>query len=248
MRRRLRRGRGRSSAPDRRSRPWSAASARDVQMALKSSTPMRSTTVRTNADPSTYCRVLASMPSSRRSSRSSGLPPRRRREANRLSMTSLLGITDGGDGVHDVLGVALDQRHERGDAVEDGALLGRGQHRQQPGAVALAADDLDQLADRAGQPRAQLGRVGLDGGGQRVDLVEHVLAQPRDGGELHAVGDLVQAHPQPEVVRVDLELALDGDEVRRDEQQLAARAGRRTRTGRAPCRTGSRGRRRPARR
>ena len=48
---------------------------RDVQIALKSSTPIRSTTARTNADPSTYCRVLASMPSSRRSSRSSGLPP-----------------------------------------------------------------------------------------------------------------------------------------------------------------------------
>ena len=51
-------------------------------------------------------------------------------------MTSLLGITEAATVVHDVLGVALDQRHERGDAVEDGALLGGGQHRQQPGAVA----------------------------------------------------------------------------------------------------------------
>ena len=55
------------------------------------------------------------------------------------------------------------------------------------------------------------------------DLVEHVLAQPRHGGELHPVGDLVQADPEPEVGRVDLELPLDGDDVRRDQQQLAAR-------------------------
>ena len=73
-----------------------------------------------------------------------------------------------------------------------------------------------------GQPLAQRGRIGLDAVGERVDLVEHVLAQPRHGGELHPVGDLVQAHPEPEVGRVDLELPLDGDQVRRDEQQLAA--------------------------
>ena len=74
-----------------------------------------------------------------------------------------------------------------------------------------------------GQPLPQHGRVGVDGVGERRDLVEHVLAQPRHGGELHAVGDLVQADPEPEVARVDLELPLDGDQVRRDQQQLAAR-------------------------
>ena len=66
------------------------------------------------------------------------------------------------------------------------------------------------------------GRIGVDRVGKRAYLVLHVLAQPRHGGELHPVGHLVQAHPQPEVGRVDLELALDADQVRRDEQQLAA--------------------------
>ena len=48
-------------------------------------------------------------------------------------------------------------------------------------------------------------------------------AQPGHRGELHPVGLLVQAHPEPEVVRVDAELALDVHDVGRDQQQPAGR-------------------------
>ena len=118
-----------------------------------------------------------------------------------------------------------------------------------PGAVALPADHLGQLADgvaqAAGAARPDRCRSRRS---SAVDLVEHVLAQPRHRGELHPVGDLVQADPEPEVARVD---AAAGARRRRCSARPAAagrRAGRRTRTGRAPCRTGSRARRRPGRR
>ena len=62
---------------------------------------------------------------------------------------------------------------------------------------------------------------GAHGGRQRLDLGEEVVAHPRHGGELHAVGLLVQAHPQPEVARVGAELALDVDDVGGHEQQPA---------------------------
>ena len=127
--------------------------------------------------------------------------------------------------------MALDQRHERGDPVEDRALLGRRDDRHQPGAVALAADDLDQLADRAGQPpRIAAGSVSI-ASVSAVDLVEHVLAQPRHGGELHAVGHLVQADPEPEVASGRPSA---GARRRRGSARPAAAGrpdGRRTRTG-----------------
>ena len=132
----------------------------DVQMALKSSTPMRSTTVRTNADPSTYWRVLASMPeqaAQQAVQRVAALAP----AAGEAALDGLLARDDvGDDRVHHVLGVALDQRHEGGDPVEHRALLGGGEHGQQAGAVALAAHDLDELADarRTGAGAARPGR------------------------------------------------------------------------------------------
>ena len=43
-------------------------------------------------------------------------------------------------------------------------------------------------------------------------------------GELHAVGLLVHADPEPEVGRVDAELALDLDEVGGDQHQLGGAA------------------------
>ena len=48
-----------------------------------------------------------------------------------------------------------------------------------------------------------------------------VVPQPRHRGELHAVGLLVQAHPQPEVGVVDAQLAFGLGDVRRDEEQAS---------------------------
>ena len=63
--------------------------------------------------------------------------------------------------------------------------------------------------------------AGLRGVDEGLHLAEEVAAHPRHRGELGAVGDLVQADPEPEVARVGAELALDLDDVRRDQQQLA---------------------------
>ena len=63
--------------------------------------------------------------------------------------------------------------------------------------------------------------------GQHASAPRHVLGKPRIGGELHPVGDLVQAHPQPEIGRLDPQLALDGDDVGVHQQQAAAVGGER---------------------
>ena len=78
---------------------------------------------------------------------------------------------------------------------------------------------LDRLAQHLGNDRrVQFGRVDDLG-----DLVIEIAAQPRHCGELHPVGFLMQADPEPEVGRIDIELTLDGNDVRCDEQQSAAR-------------------------
>ena len=117
-----------------------------------------------------------------------------RRWLNLRRMSATDGITLGPDAVHDHVGVALEQGHHAGDPVEDLALLGR-------------AEDLDQVAaaaDRLGDPLEAVVEqaVRLDGVGDGLHLGEEVVAHPRDRGELHPVGLLVQADPEPEVGRV----------------------------------------------
>ena len=47
-----------------------------------------------------------------------------------------------------------------------------------------------------------------------VDQADEVVAQPRDGGELQAVGHLVQGEPEPELARGEAVVLLDGHDVR----------------------------------
>ena len=54
-----------------------------------------------------------------------------------------------------------------------------------------------------------------------MDLRDDVVGEPGHRTELHPVRLLVQAHPEPEVVRRDGEGALGGDDVGGDEQQPA---------------------------
>ncbi len=54
---------------------------------------------------------------------------------------------------------------------------------------------------------------------ESVDLADQVPAQPGHCPELHPVGLFVEAHPQPEVGRVDAELALGRDDVGCHEQE-----------------------------
>lgn len=72
------------------------------------------------------------------------------------------------------------------------------------------------------QPLQEGARVDVRLAEEGLDLALDVVPQPRDGGELGAVGLLMEAHPQPEVVRFHLQLALHVHDVRRDEQQPPA--------------------------
>ncbi len=55
-----------------------------------------------------------------------------------------------------------------------------------------------------------------------LDFIEHVVPEPRRSGKLDPVGLFVQANPEAEVVRVNVEFALHGDDVRRHQQEPAA--------------------------
>ena len=77
------------------------------------------------------------------------------------------------------------------------------------------------LVHEVRQPRRHLRDVVGGIGGQHPERLRHVLCQPGIGGELHPVGDLVQAHPQPEVGGRDPQLTLDGDDVRIHQQQTS---------------------------
>ena len=70
-------------------------------------------------------------------------------------------------------------------------------------------------------PSSRLRVVQLRRAEQRLDLPADVGVQPRHGGELGAVRDLVQRDPQAEVRGVDAEAALHLDDVRRHQGQPA---------------------------
>ncbi len=135
-------------------------------------------------------------------------------------MILTLGMTCGPDLVHHHVGVALEQRHH-GREVPDGLPLLRRLHElEQPHPVA-ASQHVGQAARGGGQPLGQLPGLAEQVDGEAAAALQEVAAQPRVGGELHAVGLLVQADPQPEVIRVDAQLPLHLDDVGRDEQQAA---------------------------
>jgi hypothetical protein len=115
------------------------------------------------------------------------------------------------------VGVALEERHHAGEVVHDLALLGRAEDVEQA-ALGLALERLGQALEAVVEQPG-----GLDDLGQPADLLVEVVAHPRHRGELHAVGLLVQADPEPEVGGVGVDLALDVDDVGRDQQQPARR-------------------------
>ena len=149
--------------------------------------------------------------------RSSGEPPSRRR-SKRSRMALTLGTTSGPDGVHHLIGVALEQGHQRLQPVEHDPLLRGLEQLEDARALAPA-----QGAGGGPQPRRDRARVEFGDVGEGRQLALQVVAQPRDGRELHPVGLLVQAHPEPEVARRHVEPALDVGDVRRHEEQPAAR-------------------------
>ena len=122
---------------------------------------------------------------------------------SRISATD--GTTCGADAVHHEVGVALQQGHHGGEPAEDLA-LGGGLHDLDEGAALVA---LLALGAAAGEGLGGLADALQDGHGvdlglseERLDFALEVVAQPGHGRELGAVGLLVQADPEPEVVRV----------------------------------------------
>ena len=93
------------------------------------------------------------------------------------------------------------------------------------GAAVRVADRVGRARPRRRRSRSSRCSPPLRGVHERLHLAEEVRPHPRHGGELGAVGDLVQADPEPEVARVGAELALHLDDVRRDQQQLAGVGG-----------------------
>ena len=87
------------------------------------------------------------------------------------------------------------------------------------GATDHVPDPLDRLADH----RGDLGGVEVDGAEELLDLAVDVVLHPGHRGELHAVGLLVQADPEPEVGPVDTELVLGMHDVGCHQQQPAGR-------------------------
>ena len=125
---------------------------------------------------------------------------------------------DGGaDFVHDDIGVSLEQRHDRGDLGNLGALRRRGEDVGQ--AIASAPEGVRRVLGDLQDLLAEL--LGVRGEVQRelAGRVDHVLAQPRHGGELNAVRFLVQADPESEVRGVDADVRFGLQHVGRHEHQ-----------------------------
>src|SRR6201991_103025 len=117
----------------------------------------------------------------------------------------------GADAVHHELRVALQQGHQRGEAVEHGPLAGRLHYVEHAGPAVRVAQRVGEGRDGAAHPFDEVLAAALGGVDERLDLAEEVGAHPGHRGELGAVGDLVEADPEAEVAGVGAELALDLD-------------------------------------
>ena len=154
--------------------------------------------------PSSYWRIFSSRPESRSSSRTAGRLLLAAAVQRGAQLVAAPGRTSRADGVHDVLGVALDDGHRRLHLVDDRHPLGPGDERHQA-ALADAVDErrAGRRATGASRPRGSTFTSTVSSSA-RSEAGE-VLAQPRHAGELDRVGDLVDRDPGDEVGLVDVE-------------------------------------------
>ena len=180
--------------PDRRARPASGSCSGALHARLRPSMPQSRTTASQKRLPTTYWRSLRSRPSRRSSSLTSGGFSRRRRSSASRSLGSD-GQHRRARGVHDVLGVALDEGHRRLQAVDDLLALGPGDrvheaalaHRVPRRAQVLAA-----WAGAAARPARSRPRPRT---AARAASPARCSRSHGDAGELHRVGDLVEDDP-----------------------------------------------------
>ena len=192
--------------------------------------PTRSTTPRTKRSPSGYCRILTSMPSSRRSTRST-----RPASCAGAGTCARIVATDGtdrrADAVHDEVGVPLEQRHQRGEPVEDLPLLRASAPPRRASSPRSAPSGSTPSRTRRRPPRPPpRSRRPAPPGRRRWPRRRRAIS-PIKWSRSHGTAvncmrwvSSCRHDPEPEVVRVDAQLALGRDDVRRDQQQPAGRA------------------------
>ncbi len=180
------------------SSPRSGSSAGDRQTVRSDAGPASATTASQNALPSSYWRSFSSMPSSR--AISSPSPPRRARRSSRRRRSSASpGPRSAAAGVHHVLGVPLDHRHRRLQAVEQATPLGIGEQPREL-AAQQRADDRAGVAEQAAAERGEAGRVEALGRAldQPAASARMCGGEPVDALELDHVRGLVQRDPAQE--------------------------------------------------
>ena len=99
-------------------------------------------------------------------------------------------------------------------------------HLQVSEPATATAESLGEALEHLLYARREFAGRGGQVTGERGRPVDHVLAQPRDGRELDAVGLFVHADPGAEIRRVDTEFTFDVHHVRRDQQQAGRAFGR----------------------
>ena len=114
----------------------------------------------------------------------------------------------------------FEQRHHGSDPLDDVLLLGSLEHVEQRD-TAVTLDEFADALDRLSHHRGELLRVEIGALEEAGHLAQQMIAQPRNRRELDAVSLLVQADPESEVLRVDVEFALDVHDVRGHQQEPA---------------------------
>src|SRR5215207_607629 len=188
----------------------------EVQTLFRPSMPTAAITCRQNSAPSRYCRILASRPSTLRMTLSKPWPCRR--TVNFARICSTVGMTSG---------PTPSITTSAWPSSSDMTAVMRSMMARWAGVWTRSTTEISSLLRSASRIRATASpsmrsSVQLRGADNRIDLRVHVLPQPGNRGELNAVRLLVQADPEPEVGRIDLQLTLDRDDVRGNEQQPTA--------------------------
>src|SRR4051794_24597612 len=122
----------------------------------------------------------------------------------RAAQIRVAGVDLVADGVHDVLGVALDQGHRRGQPLDELALWLR---KQQVSELTGRRRPDELLRVEARELPEQLARLHLEGGFLEELLRDptDVLAEPWHRGEVDGMSGLVERDPTQEEIPIDLE-------------------------------------------
>ncbi len=103
-----------------------------------------------------------------------------------------------------MVGVALQQRAQHKQLVQRAPLrlgLHGPQQSEHTARIRFRRNTVASVADQLSQPPDHLAEIFACVLGEHRERLRHVIGQPGVGPELHPVGDLVKAHPQPKIGR-----------------------------------------------